>query len=244
MSVFSYNQPVTKKRSENKAEVLVFDKCPLFRQAFVELLEKVPAFGAVRVTKNGVEVASDPSVVGAVDFVVIDLDTGAEGLGILECIKSQNLPCRCIMLITDGTRAEMMAAIRMQADGLSKRLTADEFVQQFEQVVGGNMVISDSLTNALAVTLRNVPYPDDTRDMSVLSPREVEVLTCISAGMSNKSDCRSFDDLRRDGQGTCQACPEKAEFLDACRGSALGKPERAWSKVKKKWGSRFRCPFF
>ncbi len=186
MSVFSYNQPVTKKRSENKAEVLVFDKCPLFRQAFVELLEKVPAFGAVRVTDD-VEVASDPSVVGAVDFVVIDLDTGAEGLRILECIKSQNLPCRCIMLITDGTRAEMMAAIRMQADGfLSKRLTADEFVQQFEQVVGGNMVISDSLTNALAVTLRNVPYPDDTRDISVLSPREVEVLTCISAGMSNR----------------------------------------------------------
>lgn len=48
------------------------------------------------------------------------------------------------------------------------------------------MVISDSLTAALAVSLRNVPVADDSRDISRLSPREVDVLYCIANGMSNR----------------------------------------------------------
>ena len=81
----------------------------------------------------------------------------------------------------------MMAAIRMQADGfVTKRLETKDLVGEILRIAAGEMVISDSLTSALAVTLRNVPYLDSTRDISDLSPRELEVLKCIANGMSNK----------------------------------------------------------
>ena len=87
----------------------------------------------------------------------------------------------------DKLAPALMAAIRMQADGfLSKRLTAKQFAEQLPRIAAGDMVISDALTNALAETLRNVSYVDEGRDISVLSPREVEVLHCIANGMSNR----------------------------------------------------------
>ena len=89
--------------------------------------------------------------------------------------------------ITDGTQPSLMAAIRLQADGfITKRLSVQQLAAQVHLAAGGEMVISDSLTAALAVSLRNVPVADDSRDISRLSPREVDVLYCIANGMSNR----------------------------------------------------------
>ena len=80
-----------------------------------------------------------------------------------------------------------MAAIRLQADGfITKRLSVQQLAAQVHLAASGEMVISDSLTAALAVSLRNVPVADDSRDISRLSPREVDVLYCIANGMSNR----------------------------------------------------------
>ena len=118
---------------------------------------------------------------------LIDLDAGTAAVELLERIKNHHLQCRCAMMTTDGSQPELMAAIRMQADGfVTKRLETKDLVGEILRIADGEMVISDSLTSALAVTLRNVPYLDSTRDISDLSPRELEVLKCIANGMNNK----------------------------------------------------------
>lgn len=165
--------------------ILVFDLCPLFREALAE-----------RIRSGGVVFCTTVSDAGAVARAVaengitcalIDLDAGTAALEILERIKNFYPQCRCAMTTTDGTQPELMAAIRMQADGfVTKRLEPQDLVGEILRIAAGEMVISDSLTNALAVTLRNVPYLDGTRDISDLSPRELEVLKCIANGMSNK----------------------------------------------------------
>ncbi len=165
--------------------IVVFDLCPLYREALADLLRR----------ETGAEcftVAEARGVIRALtdhraDCVLVDLDAGTAALEILERIKNFHPQCRCVMLTTDGTQPELMAAIRMQADGfVMKRLEPADLAQEIGRVLAGEMVISDSLTNALAVTLRNVPYLDGTRDISELSPRELEVLKCIANGMSNK----------------------------------------------------------
>lgn len=174
-----------KPRHSHVCRVLIFDLCPLFRQALASLLEAMPAFKVVAHVGSYDE-ALAATQKHAVDLVVADLDAGQEALLLLSEVKSRAKACRCVMTLTDGQGAELLDAIRMQADGfLSKRLTSQEFAKQFLQIRTGQIVISDALTNALAMSLRTGSLDEDVRDIHRLSSREREVLRCIAAGMSN-----------------------------------------------------------
>ena len=163
---------------ETGSQALIYDLCPLFREALADVVRTMPAFRGCVTVSTAQEVFPVLDAKG-VDFALIDLDAGAGGMELLQRIKATRPECRCVMMIADGSQPELMAAIRLQADGfLTKRLTAQEFVRE--------MVISDTLTSALALSLRNVPYMDENRDISTLSPRELEVLKCIASGMSNR----------------------------------------------------------
>lgn len=168
------------------ARILIFDQCPLFARALSELIgEQVP--GSVRRITHNANDALEEARNEHPDLVFIDLDGGDIGVTLLKDIKLLENAPRCVMLITDGTQPSLMAAIRLQADGfITKRLSVQQLAAQVHLAAGGEMVISDSLTAALAVSLRNVPMADDSRDISRLSPREVDVLYCIANGMSNR----------------------------------------------------------
>lgn len=175
-----------KQESSATVRVLIYDRCPLFAQALQALINRLNGFTVEYVTYDIGDVISQISE-KHINFVVLDLDAGTPCVQLLEQIKNSWLPVRCVMTITDGRQPQLMAAIRMQADGfLTKLSTVEQFEHQIPMIARGEMVISDALTNALAVTLRNVPYPDETRDIGRLSPREVEVLHCIAEGMSNR----------------------------------------------------------
>ena len=168
------------------ARILIFDQCPLFARALSELIgEQVP--GSVRRITHNANDALDEARKEHPDLMFIDLDGGDIGVTLLKDIKLLENAPRCVMLITDGTQPSLMAAIRLQADGfITKRLSVQQLAAQVHLAASGEMVISDSLTATLAVSLRNVPVADDSRDISRLSPREVDVLYCIANGMSNR----------------------------------------------------------
>ena len=171
---------------EKTLPVVIYDLCPLFREALASLLVGVPGFSIAEVTGDARQVL--PAITSAeAGLAVLDLDAGSQALDLLQKIKDYHKGCRCVMMLTDGANPELMAAIRMEADGfISKRLAPNDIAQQFSLVCSGEIVISDAFANALAVTLRAVPYPDDDRDIGLLSPRELEVLKCIAKGMSNR----------------------------------------------------------
>ena len=166
------------------SRVLIYDLCPLFREALAERLART---GLVSMAVSNASDVVATAVEKDITCVLVDLDAGSAALEILERIKNHHPQCRCAMMTSDGSQPELMAAIRMQADGfVSKRLAVDNLISEIRRIASGEMVISDTLTSALALTLRNVPYLDDTRDISDLSPRELEVLKCVANGMSNK----------------------------------------------------------
>ena len=169
-----------------RVRALIYDQCPLFADGLKKLLESIEGFSVETVTDDGASVFQAVTE-SELNFVVLDLDAGMPTVKILERIKASWLPVRCVMLITDGSQPSLIAAIRMQADGfLSKRLPVAAMRRQFEQIAEGEVVISDSLTGVLADSLRNVRYQDAVRDVSQISKRELDVLQCLSQGMSNR----------------------------------------------------------
>lgn len=168
------------------SRVLIFDQCPLFAKALSDLIAEQAPHSQRVITHDAYEALAKVKSFRP-DFVLIDLDGGEVGVSLLRDIKTNDGAPRCVMLITDGSQPSLMAAIRLQADGfITKRLPVEQFASQLRLAAAGEMVISDSLTAALAVALRNVPAADEARDISRLSPREIDVLYCIANGMSNR----------------------------------------------------------
>lgn len=174
------------QNSEQSARILIFDQSPLFAKALSELIgEHNP--DAERLLAVNAQQAREIVKQSRPQLVVIDLDSGDTGVALLRDIKEMQEAPRCVVLITDGAQPSLLAAIRLQADGfISKRLNVEQFANQINLAAAGEMVISDSLTAALAVSLRTVPVADETKDIARLSPREVDVLYCIANGMSNR----------------------------------------------------------
>lgn len=173
--------------ASSESAVVIFDLCPLFRGALADLVSAMSAMRVVLQTSSAEE-AADYIAKHHPDFVILDLDAGSKALDMLHSLKESgsSRDCRCVMTISDGHQSELMAAIRMQAEGfLSKRHEPGEFRRMLAKVQSGEVVISDVLTNALAVTLRSVPFSANGQDVEALSPREIEVLRCIASGMSN-----------------------------------------------------------
>ena len=139
--------------------VLVYGQCPLFSKALGELT-------GTRLPGSRIYVTSDPEEA-------------------IEHLKTRRL--EFVLMDLDGMQPALMTAIRLQADGfLSKRLGVQELASQIARAAAGEMVISDSLTTSLAMALRRVPTADEGRDISCLSPRETDVLLCLSNGLSNR----------------------------------------------------------
>lgn len=166
--------------------VLVYGQCPLFSKALGELT-------GTRLPGSRIYVTSDPEEAiehlktRRLEFVLMDLDGCDTELAMLREIKAAEPTPHCVVLITDGMQPALMTAIRLQADGfLSKRLGVQELASQIARAAAGEMVISDSLTTSLAMALRRVPTADEGRDISCLSPRETDVLLCLSNGLSNR----------------------------------------------------------
>ena len=168
------------------ARILIYGQCPLLTSALSDLLSEQMA-GSECVRVHDQEEAMARLHKKEFSLVVIDLDGGDGGVLLLRDVKALEKAPRCIVLITDGSQPALMSAIRMQADGfISKKLPVPQLTTQLTMSAGGELVISDSLTAALALALRQVPALEDNRDITRLSPREADVLYCISNGMSNR----------------------------------------------------------
>ena len=135
------------------ARILIYGQCPLLTSALSDLLSEQMA-GSECVRVHDQEEAMARLHKKAFSLVVIDLDGGDGGVLLLRDVKALEKAPRCIVLITDGSQPALMSAIRMQADGfISKKLPVPQLTTQLTMSAGGELVISDSLTAALALAL-------------------------------------------------------------------------------------------
>lgn len=172
---------------ERPLQVLLIDDHALFRSGLLELLERrgIKVVAAVAEGVEGIRKVRELKP----DVVLLDIRMPQmSGLETLRRLREEDKEVPVIMLTTSQDEEDVVDALRTGAQGyLLKDMEADELVKALEQIAGGQTVVAPDLAGILA---RVVQGGEVTRKQaspfSELTPREMEILTHLAEGQSNK----------------------------------------------------------
>lgn len=165
--------------------ILVVDDHPVVRAGLVGLLSSQPDFEVVGEATNGQEAVTLTQQLRP-QVVLMDLRMpGMDGVSAIRSICHE-LPAQVLVLTTYDTDAEIVRAVEAGATGyLLKDVPREELFRAVRATARGEAVLSPPVAARLHGRSRHPP--DDT-----LSARELEVLSQVARGASNKEVARSL----------------------------------------------------
>ena len=174
--------------------VIAIDDHPLFRKGVADLVEmesSLKLVGEAANGKDGLKLASDNNP----DLILLDINMkDMDGLETLKAIKSLDLDSRVLMLTVSDSEEDVIAALRIGADGyLLKDMEPEDTLKCLTKAAHGQMVISERLTQLLAHALREDRKEQKTSTEANFTDREREILGLIAKGMSNKLIASELD---------------------------------------------------
>lgn len=155
------------------------------------LKEKLDLFEDLRCcfsAYNGEQLLEKIEKKGAVDIVLMDIDMPKmNGIEATEALKKQWPQIKVVMLTVLDDHDHIFKAIQAGADGyLLKELDAEELYKGILETLEGGAAMSSIIAKKSIQLLRNpegIKEPEQRSEVT-LSPREVEVLTQLSQGLS------------------------------------------------------------
>ncbi|MFO7642005.1 MAG: two-component system response regulator NarL, partial [Candidatus Competibacteraceae bacterium] len=127
------------------------------------------------------------------DLILLDLNLrGLSGLDTLRALKAADLDARVIVLTVSDSEEDVVAALRLGADGyLLKDMEPEEVLESLKTAARGQIVLGERVAAILADALRHESQPRPI-DSVKLTERERETLSLIAAGHSNKLIARKL----------------------------------------------------
>ena len=163
--------------------VLIVDDHKLVRQGLRFLLEQEGGFQVVGECSDGSQV---PEVVRRLrpDVVLLDLIIPrVDGISALRELKRSGSPARVVILTSHRGDDRVLDAVAAGADCyLLKTAGVEEVISTVRAAAAGQAVLDSEVA---ARVLRRMREPD-RQPVDRLSPREIEVLTALARGRSNK----------------------------------------------------------
>lgn len=183
-------------QGQKKISIVIIDDHPLFRQGVEDILRLEEDFEVVGRASSGQEGLSlirhlRPQI-GITDINIPDLN----GLMVVRHVTDEHLPTRMILLTAYDDMAQKVLAFLSGAWGYcSKDIQPIEFVRKIRVVLSGFYTFSDEILTPeelrrwLTWQTRGEDQnnrAENLAQISPLSPREMQVLSLLTLGQSNK----------------------------------------------------------
>jgi len=184
-----------------EVSIVVVDDHPLFRQGVINTLSLEPGFLVVGQAENGHDALAiirklHPNV------AVVDINLpGVNGQQVTHQVVQEKLPTRIVLLTAYNDQEQIIhAAWAGAAAYCSKDFDPHQLVHAIKEVVDGNFVIEERVFNREEFSNWLEEEREKARHLFTepgspfhpLSEREMEVLTCVVKGMSNKEIATSL----------------------------------------------------
>ncbi|WP_371583655.1 response regulator [Streptomyces sp. NBC_01314] len=169
-----------------RIRILVVDDHPVVRDGLTALLATQPDFTVIGEAATGAEALQQTAVLTP-DVVIMDLQMpGINGAAATAAIRTAHPDVRVLVLTTYDTNADITAAIDAGAAGyLLKDTGREELCTAIRTAARGEAALSPSVAAKVLAHMRG------DRGAS-LSGREVEVLSAVARGQSNKQIGRAL----------------------------------------------------
>lgn len=176
--------------------VLIIDDHTLFRSGIKLLLQRQSGFEVVGEAASALEGAKLAKRLKP-DVVLLDLHMpGTSGLESIGPLKEESPQSEILMLTVSEDAEDLLEALRNGARGyLLKNIETDFLVDAIRRAAGGESVLSASMATKLADAMRSPPASQKpgAADISLLSPREREIIGMLARGASNKHIARELE---------------------------------------------------
>lgn len=170
--------------------VLIVDDQSLVRAGFRLILESQPDFEVVADATDG-EQAVALARRHRPDVILMDVRMPkVDGLEATRRILGNGqAACRILMLTTFDLDEYVYAALRAGASGfLLKDVTPEQLIASVRLVTAGDALLAPSITRRLIERYATRDAPSGlTRDLSQLTPREIDVLRLMARGLDNQA---------------------------------------------------------
>lgn len=166
-------------------KILIVDDHPLFRAGFHAVLEQSGLEAGVLSVSSIPEAMQALQRDGDIGLVLLDIHLkGDDGFTALKQIGSRFPTTACIMISGDESDAVAARAVASGASGfIPKSFTATEMIAAIQKVLAGEVF----------VPAKSTPSPESTG----LTLRQLEVISMLGRGFSNKEIARALDVAER-----------------------------------------------
>jgi DNA-binding NarL/FixJ family response regulator len=175
----------------SRIRILLVDDHDLFREGLAGIISTQPDMQVVGEAADGLEAIVKAKELQP-DLILMDIQMpGCDGLEATQKIKQENPTTVLVMLTVRDEEEKLFEAIKNGAQGyLLKNISSKELLEELRGAMRGEAVISPILAGRMLEEFRRLsqhqPRAAVQDEITLLSLREVEVLSLVAQGFTDK----------------------------------------------------------